>query len=589
MADGSVFDDLATPESGAPSPDELSRFELNDIGNAMRLIRLAGGRFDDAGALDLSASRVLYLQDRGWIAFTGKRWDLKEGERVAQRLAHKVAEGLYAQGAALLERKRREKAERDERAGLEPGDGDKPAKKEKPDPDYEDFLDFARTSGNAGKTESMLKQARTYLTAPLSDFDKDPLAINCRNGTVKIRRGKAKGDKPTVHFAGHNPADRITRMAEVEFDPAAVCKTWDRSLKVWQPADDMRGFLSRISGYSATGYTFEQVFFLFQGLGRDGKSTFVGALRELLGDLGAACDVKTFLDVGTRSGSDANPDMARLAGDTRLISCSEPPRGAKLAEAMIKSFTGGAPILARQLRQDPFEFTPLGKIIMECNSFPAVRGDDEGIWRRLVPILWENQLPKDKVDRELPDKLRAEYPGIFNWLITGVCAWLVEGLNPPKRIDEALEDYRKGSSPFGEWLAEWVVFDKAEKTPASFFYTSFKDWLTARDPDARVMSQQAFGRALADRQIIRSGLNGVGQVMRTGARLKTKPEHDTEFGITEGSNTPGAPRTAEVASAGGSESDREFAPRDSGSGDARDLGRDAGLPAGDWDPAGGGE
>lgn len=30
--------------AGAPTPEELAAFDLNDFGNAMRLIRLAGGR-----------------------------------------------------------------------------------------------------------------------------------------------------------------------------------------------------------------------------------------------------------------------------------------------------------------------------------------------------------------------------------------------------------------------------------------------------------------------------------------------------------------------------------------------------------------
>jgi hypothetical protein len=38
------------------------------------------------------------------------------------------------------------------------------------------------------------------------------------------------------------------------------------------------------------------------------------------------------------------------------------------------------------------------------------------------------------------------------------------------------------------------------------------------------MSQTAFGNALADRQVIRAGMNGQGKVMRAGARLKTSAE-----------------------------------------------------------------
>jgi len=260
---------------------------------------------------------------------------------------------------------------------------------------------------------------------------------------------------------------------------------------------------------------------VLQGKGRDGKSTYVGALREALGDYADVAGVQTFLDAGPRSGADASPDLARLAGDCRMISVAEPPRGAKLNEAMIKSFTGGAPITARRLRQDIFTFSPRPKVIMECNSRPVIRGDDEGIWRRIRLIMWEHQVAKEAADPTLPAKLRAEYPGILNWIIQGIGDWLSGGLQDPPRVLEAMEDYRKGSSPFGEWFLDCVELVDGVKTPAAYFYTSYKDWCEAQGIE-RPMSQTAFGNALADRQIIRAGKDASGRVMRMGARIRPR-------------------------------------------------------------------
>jgi putative DNA primase/helicase len=280
----------------------------------------------------------------------------------------------------------------------------------------------------------------------------------------------------------------------------------------------------------ATGFTHEQAFWIFQGKGRDGKSTMVGALRELLGGYADVADVRTFLDVSQRGGADASPDLARLAGDCRMISVAEPPRGAKLAEAMIKSFTGGAPILARRLRQDLFSFMPRPKVFMECNSRPVIKGDDEGIWRRIHLVMFEHQVAPAEVDRELGRKLRAEYPGILNWIVEGVAEWLDRGLDPPERVKAALEDYRKGSSPFGEWFAERLVLEPGVKTLASDFYADFKSWCEEQGIE-RVMTLTAFGNALADRQVIRAGRDGTGKVYRGGARLKTPAELAAERGV----------------------------------------------------------
>lgn len=482
MADGYAF----TP---APTPDELARFDRNDFGNAMRLIRLVGGAVDDRGDVGLEAAELLYLREIGWIGWNGRHWDLKQGPRLAERTAHRVAQGLGQQVSIWI------------------AEGC-PAK---------EAQGFARSSGNAGAVAAMLRVAESYLQVELEDFDADPLALTVLNGTLRFRR--APGDGLDVEFRPHDPRDRITRMARVTYDRDARCPTWEASIAHWQPDPAMAAYLQRLAGYGLTGHTHEQLFVIHQGKGRDGKSTFMNALRELAGDYGDVADVRSFLDAGMRGGGEASPDLARLAGDLRLLSVAEPPRGARLNEAMIKSFTGGAPIVARRLRQDLFSFTPRPKVFMEANSRPVIRGDDEGIWRRVRLVLWEHQLAREEVDPTLPAKLRAEASGILNWVIQGIGDWLSEGLAEPERVAAAMDDYRKGSSPFGEWFLDCVEVADGVKTPAAFFYSSYKDWCEAAGIE-KPMSQRAFGDALADRQIIRCGKDPAGRVLRMGARIR---------------------------------------------------------------------
>ncbi len=562
-ADGFGFSGLGDGFGGlpaAPSPRELMWFELNDLGNAKRLIRLAGGVFGDDGEVQLTGARLLYLRDQGWIAFDGQRWNLAHGQALARKLAHRVAEGLFAQARAMdehLGKKAGAKAAKGDApdpdaasaTGSAEGDADAPAepakarakKADRPPPAVTEFYDFARACGNAGRTQGMLTQAESYLLVELDAFDRDPLMFNVRNGTLRYQRG-AEGWRLTFR-AAHDPADRITRVMEVDYDDRAIAPKWEASLAKWQPTEPMRDFLRRILGYTITGDTSEQAFFIHQGLGGDGKSTFIGAIRRTLGDYAATSDVKTFLDTGQRSGSDASSDVARLAGETRMVCTAEPPRGARLNEAMIKSFTGGAPLAARRLRQEQFEFMPKGKVQMECNTRPVIKGDDEGIWRRIFIVLWEVRVaPKDRVKDFDKILAREEGPGILNWLLAGVGDWLARGLDPPKRVSQALDDYRKGSSPFGEWLAERVVIEPHIRTLATDFYDSFKAWMSKQDPDAKVMSQRAFGTALGERQILRDGLDGMGRVLRKGARLKTAEELDADRRAQQGGDDePGAP------------------------------------------------
>lgn len=175
-----------------------------------------------------------------------------------------------------------------------------------------------------------------------------------------------------------------------------------------------------------------------------------------MGTYATTAAIETFLDTGVKRGSEASPDIAALAGDSRLICAGEPPSGSKLATGEVKRFTGGGKVKARELREGLFEFSPKGKPLIECNRRPAINDTDNGIWRRLKIIPFTVKVPDDKIDGDLPEKLKAEAEGILTWLVEGVLAWMREGLKDVADVTEALEDYRKGSNPFVQWLEDRV-------------------------------------------------------------------------------------------------------------------------------------
>lgn len=512
MADG--FSSFAP----AASPGDLARFDLNDFGNAMRLIRLAGGTISDAGEVEAATCTLLYLMGSGWIGFNGRFWDRKFGEQLARRMAHRVGQAVRSASVEIIAAR-----------SMTP----------------KDFWKWADGCGSAGATSAMLRQAESYLTVELDAFDRDPLAINCRNGTVKLRLAEG-GLK--ARLSKHDPADRITRMAEVDFDPKAKAPLFEKTASDSLPEADDRGFFQRACGYGATGFTHEQAMFIAQGLGRDGKSTLLDAVREALGSYAAVGNVATFLDQGTRSGGDHSSDLMMLAGDTRFVLLSEPQRGSKLNEGLIKGWTSGVPITARELREKATSFKPVGKLFMECNALPVTRGDDDGIWRRLKPVLFRHQVPEASIDRRLGEKLKGEAAGILNWLIAGVADWLAPaapedgvrlepGLRPPGSVSQALEDYRKRSSPFGDWFAERCERKEGSRELSRDLYADFKTWMEDQGHD-KVMSVRAFGDALADRQVLLAGKNGQGQKYRGPVRLRGKFEAGPPDGFSAGGGSP---------------------------------------------------
>jgi DNA primase len=125
---------------------------------------------------------------------------------------------------------------------------------------------------------------------------------------------------------------------------AAVPEERSNGRSPTSPARYLRQWL----GYNLTGDMGEQIFQIWYGpLAANGKSTFGNQCREAIGDYGDTINVETFLDEGQKKrGDQATPDLVRLPG-VRLLTAGEPPKGAKINEALINSVTGGDPMNVR--------------------------------------------------------------------------------------------------------------------------------------------------------------------------------------------------------------------------------------------------
>jgi putative DNA primase/helicase len=257
---------------------------------------------------------------------------------------------------------------------------------------------------------------------------------------------------------------------------------------------DMVDYLQLITGYSLTGDTKEQKLFFLYGYGANGKSVFVNTIQEMLGDYAKQTPVSTLM---TRAKGSVNNDVARLKS-ARFVATTETEEGSKFNESELKLLTGQDVITARFFRQEFFEFRPEFKIWISGNHKP-VPGDGHGIWRRLVLIPFEVTVKDEDQDKELQNKLKAEFSGILNWAIEGCIRWQNEGLKEPKRIVEAIAEYKSEMDRIKNWMddcCESGVFINSE-VKATTLYNSYKQW--AHENGEWQMNQRTFGQKLKER------------------------------------------------------------------------------------------
>lgn len=356
----------------------------------------------------------------------------------------------------------------------------------------------AKSAAGTTRINNMLTEAIPYVSREVNDMNTDLYAVNCRTGTLRFFCERGEGGRIwRVRLDPHRPEDMISKVADVDFDPDAGAALFGQFLQRVMPNPDYRAFLQRFMGYVLLGLTTEQCLLFFYGAGRNGKSTFVDLMVEVLHDYAVSMSIDSFAGDSRRAGAEATPDLARLPG-ARLVAASEPEMGVHLKDALIKALTGGEPIAVRRLHQDFFEMVPQFKLILSGNHKPVIRDDSDGIWRRVHLVPWDVQIPEADVDRDLPRKLRAEKAGVFAWMVKGALDYLQRGLQVPAGVSAATAEYREESDPIGAFLrnaCDVTGTDDDRETPEDI-YNAYMRY--ARREGLSEFKQATFSKRLPD-------------------------------------------------------------------------------------------
>ena len=255
-------------------PYELQSFPRTDIGNAERLVALHGA--------DLRHCELW----REWMVWDGKRWYRDKMGEVMQRAKHTVRR-IMLEGAN------------------EPVDKLRAA-----------IGKWAITSESQPRQNAMVALAKSHLPISPDDFDTDAFALNITNGTLDLRDGR---------LSQHDRGRFITKVAPVEYRPDADAPIWRGFLnRVLAGDEELADFLQRAVGYSLTGDTSEQCFFLLYGTGANGKTVFLRTISKLVGDYANQADFASFL---ARRGEGPRNDIADLKG-ARFVAPSRPRKAA---------------------------------------------------------------------------------------------------------------------------------------------------------------------------------------------------------------------------------------------------------------------
>jgi putative DNA primase/helicase len=452
------FEDVSA-EAGIPASDDEHKITRKGIPEAKHLTTDQA----NAGRIVSKFGKRLIVVAGQWYAWSGLRWEKDDGE--VYRYACKLSKLIHAEGDGWRAKKT-SAAEETERNGK-----------------IADALTkWAAKSEMKSAIEAAVGLAKKMLTVNENQIDRNPWLLNCTNGVVDLRTGVMKP---------HDPDDFITKLVPLAYDPAARSAAWDTviarvTLEEEMTTRPLARFLQRWFGYCATGSTREQAFVVHYGQGSNGKSTILDTVAEVMGDY-AATGAPGLL-VG--NGRDRHPtEIADLFG-RRMVTSHETGEGGHLKEDMVKQLTGSDKVKARFMRADFFEFDPTHKLQLLTNHKPIIKGQDNGIWRRVLLMPYMARFASSEEvasgrahyakDTRVAERLKGEIQGVLAWVVEGARIWFQDGLQPPDAVLAASRDYQAEQDRVGQFVTECCELGKDFETPLcgdyGGVYDTYRAW-----------------------------------------------------------------------------------------------------------------
>lgn len=310
----------------------------------------------------------------------------------------------------------------------------------------------AMAAHNLARINATLKLAQSEpgMSVGAADLDANSTLLGVGNGVVDLKSGALMLNRPEM---------LITRHCGADYDAAAMCPRWLQFMTEVFAADQATiDAVQRLLGYTLTGSNTEEIIVFCIGFGANGKSIFGNIVNRLIGSYGKVAP-HSLLAARRRDDHSARGDIAMLDG-ARLVSVNELPGGMQLDEQAVKSLAGREPISARPLYGEFFTFDPRFSVWVRTNHRPIIKGDDDGIWRRIVVVPFMQKFEGARRDPDLEAKLWAEREGILRWMVEGAAKYLASRnlALSPKILGEQRQ-YRRDSDLLGEFLADRTVAD----------------------------------------------------------------------------------------------------------------------------------
>lgn len=382
-------------------------------------------------------------RERGiWYVFDGKVWQPDENALAVAELAKRLADRLYTFALQIKDEDTRNR-----------------------------YIKRVQKLQMRKNRRTMIEDAKSVYPVPHSVFDRNTDLFNCQNGTLNLTTGE---------FRPHDPADFLTLMSGITYNPDATCDRWISFISEVMCSDaDLAVYLQKALGYALTGDTsLECLFILYGATSRNGKGTTMETFLRIMGDYGKTSNPEMLsTKFGNTNASGPSEEIARLAG-VRFVNISEPEKKITFNAALVKRMTGNDTLNARFLHENSFDFKPNFKIFINTNYKPSVSDMTLFYSNRLKLIPFKRHFEEHEQDKGLKNFFSepANLSAIFNWCYEGYRLFRASDLADPAAVVAATKEYQEESDRIGQFVDAWLEEGEAYEVRTSAAYKLYGEW-----------------------------------------------------------------------------------------------------------------
>lgn len=276
----------------------------------------------------------------------------------------------------------------------------------------------------------------------------------------------------TLEIEAHNSKNFFSYIKDYDLNLNEETETpvFDLFMKtIFQNNENLIKYMVYLTGYLLSGTKTRQKFYICNGGGNNGKSTYLDLLEKMIGEEFVLATPIT--KISSKFG------LGGAYGKKMIKASENQNKSTSIDTEVLKNLTGGDRVEIEQKFKEAKTVKLNLELIFSANSILKFNDESDGFKRRLEVIPFNAKITNP--DTTLAEKLEKEIPAIINKVIHAFIQGTKEGIVPCQEIVDETEKYIKKAirvnigETISDFLEKYISFKQHSRENKSDVYEYF--------------------------------------------------------------------------------------------------------------------